>query len=215
MVPCEWMQVKIWFQNRRTKWKKQENLSNAEAAEHRACAEHRRSSDHRRRSSVGIEDSSPGRGVRHSPPSIINHPPCNPLTVALAGASPALQFPRVFVSCSPAVAAAAAAVTSLAHDPAFRLPPPPVTDCRCDVIPPVPLTSFRPSPILPVSRRDDVTRRRESASSPAADQVELTADESAVVGRTDSRHDSDVILPVKELTEVDNVGSNGSVRETE
>lgn len=33
--------MKIWFQNRRTKWKKQENLSNAEAAEHRVNGERR------------------------------------------------------------------------------------------------------------------------------------------------------------------------------
>lgn len=33
-----YLQVKIWFQNRRTKWKKQDNISNAEAAEHKVQA---------------------------------------------------------------------------------------------------------------------------------------------------------------------------------
>jgi len=198
------VQVKIWFQNRRTKWKKQENLSNAEAAEHRACAEHRRSSDHRRRASV--DDTS----HHHSSTTIINSPPpslpapvCNPLTVALhpGGASPAaLQFPRVYVSCPP--------VTSLtAHDVTFRLPPP-------DAIPPPApaVTSFRPSPLLPVSRCDDVTtqRPRETTANATPDQL---ADESA-----EGYHDSDVIPPLppqKVTTNVDNVGRDCSMRETD
>ena len=135
VVVLAW-QVKIWFQNRRTKWKKQENLSNAEAAEHRACVEHRRTSDHRRRSSICIDDTSTGGiTVRHSPPSLVGHP----LTVALASPSAAaLQFPtpRVFVGC---------------HDPAaaFSLPVSPPNAAA--------VTSF---PFLTVSRLDDVTQQR-------------------------------------------------------
>lgn len=34
-------QVKIWFQNRRTKWKKIDNISNAEAAEHKNNSVHK------------------------------------------------------------------------------------------------------------------------------------------------------------------------------
>jgi len=49
----------------------------------------------------------------------------------------------------------------------------------------------------------------------AADHVALMTGDSAVVGNMESRHDNDVILPVQEMTDVDNVGSDGSVRENE
>jgi hypothetical protein len=38
--------VKIWFQNRRTKWKKQDNISNAEAAEHKNQSTGKQDSKH-------------------------------------------------------------------------------------------------------------------------------------------------------------------------
>lgn len=40
-------QVKIWFQNRRTKWKKSDNISNAEAAEHKGGITKQEQNHHR------------------------------------------------------------------------------------------------------------------------------------------------------------------------
>lgn len=69
------MQVKIWFQNRRTKWKKIDNISNAEAAEHKSFGQkpeegrnsqpHQRSSgnSHSQSSNSSIESDSKGSAV--------------------------------------------------------------------------------------------------------------------------------------------------------
>ncbi|KAH1023547.1 homeobox protein Hox-A4 [Dendroctonus ponderosae] len=68
-------QVKIWFQNRRTKWKKIDNISNAEAAEHktvgskaedsRSSQTHQRSSgnSHSQSSNSSIESDSKGSAI--------------------------------------------------------------------------------------------------------------------------------------------------------
>ncbi|GBM03689.1 hypothetical protein AVEN_134916-1 [Araneus ventricosus] len=80
--------VKIWFQNRRTKWKKLENISNAEAAEHKHTPD-KSSSGGKGKSSKSSKNSSktnpstvvlPNAEVSTTPTSIANNAHPIPLT---------------------------------------------------------------------------------------------------------------------------------------
>ena len=64
-----WLQVKIWFQNRRTKWKKQEGITNAEAAEHKIGGE-RHIDTMRRRQMTQAVTTSPQTGHNNQPQSL-------------------------------------------------------------------------------------------------------------------------------------------------
>ncbi|XP_059488189.1 homeobox protein Nkx-6.1 [Neocloeon triangulifer] len=69
-------QVKIWFQNRRTKWKKQDNISNAEAAEHKnvnSAAKEKTKQKTKLKSDTGEELSHISSGSEHESRSLASH----------------------------------------------------------------------------------------------------------------------------------------------
>lgn len=65
------MQVKIWFQNRRTKWKKQDNISNAEAAEHKNQTNHKSGGLHQAQTKSGKQQSKDIEGSSDSNSSLL------------------------------------------------------------------------------------------------------------------------------------------------
>ena len=68
-----YLQVKIWFQNRRTKWKKQENISNAEAADYKVNNGEKKVTTPTPSQTSHFPSSQIGELV--TPPSPTSHPP--------------------------------------------------------------------------------------------------------------------------------------------
>jgi len=112
-------QVKIWFQNRRTKWKKQENISNAEAAELMKAKKENQLSSSLKVGKPSDNNNISGNGGGAASPNVTE----NGLNALLGKLSPTTSPLSSSPLPPPSIAAAAVAIPPLM--PSDDSPPPP------------------------------------------------------------------------------------------